>query len=290
MSITSVGGIARYAALPVSTFVVAPMVTTAHHDLVLGVSIGDTDVSVTGVTDSVGNLYRFRVASNNSGNARVEIWEAQNILGSAALFINISLSAPALVSAIAWEYAGVHVESFPSPQDITDATGNGVQISCGVATSNIASWAVCFWGWQNIPDIARVGEPVERGTLRANTPISFPGYDTVGIALMDVRGYSAPVSGGYLIATPVAYLQIPVQWAAASLELRGSGAGSGGSGGTTPTNPPWQPPPSGDLVGFSYTFTVSASAPADSSSADVTCSYVQSVCDDDASTKGNQGY
>ncbi len=107
---------------------------------------------------------------------------------------------------------------------------------------------------------------------------------------MDVAGYAAPVGGfGYLIATPIALLSDSTQWAAVSLELRAAGAG-GGPGDGTPNNPPWVPPPSGDLVGFSYTFTVAESANAAAETADVTCSYVQDSCDDDAGIKGNRSY
>ncbi len=261
----------------------APIVTVAGDALLVGVAIADTSVSVSSVTDTAGNTFRLMQYSQNDGNVRVEIWEAQGIVGYASDIVTIHLSGSSLVSGILWEFSGVKIETFPSPQDTGTATGFNSQLTVGTAASDITSWVISLFAY---PDDPFVGYLTDRGSEIAVTPLTWPGGPSVGLAMVAVRPYAS--GSGFVVPTPLGHTDL-VQFAAVSLEIRSTDAVAGG-GGNVPNNPPWQPPPSGTLVGFSYTFTIASSAPAQATTADVTCSYLETVCDSDRSEPGNDAY
>ena len=293
MPIASVRGEANHQIVPQTFSALPPMVVNTGDDLVVGVSIADTSVSVTSITDTAGNTFRLRQFSSNDGNVRAELWEAQGVFGNPADIVVVNLSGSSLVTVIVWEFSGVKVEAYPSPQDIASSTGTNIQVTCGAAAQGISSWVIGIFGYVN-PYPLWAGLISQRGTLLQVEPSSDPSAMNIGLAMMYVRPYASGVGPpGFVVPTPIALLTgfevAPQPFAGVTLELRAT-EGPGGGGGTTPANPPWTPPPTGTLVGFSYTFTVEASAPAAATSADVTCSYLQSVCDDGSEAAGNDAY
>ncbi len=299
MPITSTRGKAQSITYPVTSLSTPAMVVNAGQSLIVGVSINGTTESVSSVTDTAGNTFIFCNAVNNDGYVRAEIWQAQNIAGNAADAVTVHLTGLAVVSIIAWEYAGVNVETMPSPQDLGSTTGFSTQVTCGVGASAISSWAVTIFAYVATPFIFFCC--AQRGILRIAAPDAFiDGGVQIGIGLVDVQAYAAPSSPpapDFLIATPLGQLtavadwtlQDPVQWCAVSLELRSTG-GPTGHGGSTPSNPPWTPAPAGDLVGWSYTFTIGTSPDAPAITADVTCSYMGGGCTNPNEEFGNPSY
>ncbi len=294
MPIAAIGGKQVTPTSLVTSTYFAPITTVAGRALVVGVAIADTTVSVSSVTDNAGNTFHLMQYSSNDGNVRTEIWQATGIIAYATDFVTINLTGSSLVSGILWQFSGVKVETYPSPQDTATSTGLDSQLTCSAAASSLSSWVIGLFGYVTDPDF--VSFRVDRGTDLATSPISWPGGPSVGLEMMYTLPYPSGVGPpGFVTATPLGYLikdvggiAAPTPYAGLTLELRStSGAGSGG---TTPSNPPWQPPPSGTLVGFSYTFTVESSAPAAATTADVTCSYLESVCDSDRSEPGNDAY
>ncbi len=285
MPIASIGGKTVSPTSFVTSTYFAPITTVAGRTLIVGVSISDTTVSVDSITDNAGNTFHLMQYSSNDGNVRTEIWQSTGIIAYAVDFVTINLTGSSLVSGILWQFSGVKVETYPSPQDTGTATGFDVQLTCGSAASSISSWVISLFAY---PDDPFVGFITDRGSELAVTPATWPGGPSVGLAMVVVLPYASGVGApGYVVPTPLAHSGL-VQWAALTLELR-STSGSGG-GGTTPSNPQWQPPPSGTLVGFSYTFTVDSSAPAAAGTADVTCSYLESICDSNRTEPGNDAY
>ncbi len=298
MAISATRGSTAYFAAPVSAIAGAAFPTIAGSTLVVAVSLADTTSSVSSITDNAGNTFHHMVDASNDGNVRVEIWQSQGIIGYAVNYVTVSFSTPTICSMVVWEFSGVHVETYPSPQDIATASNFNTQLTCGTAASDISSWVICVFGWPN-PATSQFqflypvrGTEIDYVPNPNRTPvISSP---NVVASMLYVRPYAAPLaSPNFVVPTPLGNLAgsqapDPRQYAAATLELRA--AGSTGGGGITPPLPIWLPPPAGTLVSWSFTYTVEESAPAAAITADVTCSYLETVCDDDRTEPGNDAY
>ncbi len=289
--IAQVYGFSNFSVSPVSVLFLPPFLLTAGDDLVVGIAIKDASITVSSVVDTQGNTYRHRVSSSNPDGVTTEIWEAQGILTTTNNQVTITLSGAAPVTAAAWEYSGVKVEAFPSPQDATSADVTSSQITAGADVSAISSWSVAVFGFQSI---AATGLGVLRGIQRISVVPSAP---AVGLVLLDIQAYATPsTTHPFGIAGPLGNLfessQLAVRpWAAATLELRSAtGGGPGNAGGPIPPQPPYVPPPAGTLVAWSYTYTVPVPTVFSPSSAEVTCSYFGGGCTDPTGNQGNQAY
>ncbi len=298
MPIKSIGGVSAYRTAPVSAIAGSSMAVVAGHALIVAVSMSDTSSSVASITDNAGNTFHSMQSSSNSGNVRVEIWQALGIIGYAVDFVTVNFSTPTICSLIVWELSGVKTETYPSPQDKANATGFNTQLTCGADCSSFTSWSIAIFGW--VTDPVFQGFLPTRGTKISESPTLgvFISTPNVGLSMMYVRPYavpSSPPAPGFVVPTPMGELfgigsglpAVPEQFAALTLELRST---DGTGGGIIPPNPPWFPPPDGTLVGWSFTYTVTATDPAAVTSADVTCSYLETVCDDDRTEPGNDAY
>jgi hypothetical protein len=287
-----------------TTLTFVPWDLVAGLAVVIGVVLADDTKHVVSIADTKGNLYSFRYAASTTG-VRTELWECQSTLAQTSNTITITLSGASLATAIYQMYSGVYSEPSLVTQDAAYGTTFSTQISCGVVTSNIASWGVGVFGWINgQPDALYYSK---QGTIRQQI---VPNNVTIGAGvaavIVDVHGY--PIAGnpvpGYGIDPPIGHLGWkgasitelePQRAAEVVLELRSpSGLTPGsGTGGTVPQHPPFHPDPPGSRLPWSYTFVVADSGPLTGPAPDaaqVTCKYVGAGCSAPNNEFGNVAY
>src|ERR1035438_1788967 len=105
MAISATTGGTINNATATSSLVFGAFSATATQDVVVGIAILNTAVSVTGIADTAGNTYTPKAGGNNGSAVRVELWEAHSITANASNVITVTLSSTSLASAAFEEYA-----------------------------------------------------------------------------------------------------------------------------------------------------------------------------------------
>jgi hypothetical protein len=179
---------------------------TAGRDIVVGVAILNTTVSVSAITDTAGNSYSLKSSINNGTAVRVELWEAHSITANASNVIAVTLSGSSLASAAYEEYAGA---SLGVGNIGTAATGTNANPEGDVATQDGNNWGVTAIA------VASNSGDTFTANLGTKRKAVIPALTTASIALVDNTS-PAVVSGlrnGIVLSASRA-------WTAASLEFR----------------------------------------------------------------------
>jgi large repetitive protein len=106
MSISFTSGSAASSASAVSSLALPSFNLTAGQGVIVGITLGSTSSSVSGITDTKGNSYSL-IASVNGTGVRTELWKSLSVGAQTSNVITVNISGATSVSAQAAQYAGV---------------------------------------------------------------------------------------------------------------------------------------------------------------------------------------
>ena len=212
MAITQGAGTATLGG-SVSSLAATAFSVTSGQAICVGVALGSTGASVSGVTDTIGNTYTQKSFQNGTG-LRIEMWVCASSSGTnASNVVTATITGgPTFISIAAESYNAVSTFTAANTGTSSDGGTSSQNMPVKTTVAETNNWVVAAFV------IASVSGDVlsaVQGTLRQS---AVPGASGVAVALID---YIALSTG---VAQEIAFDTNARKWAAATIELRAGGA------------------------------------------------------------------
>jgi hypothetical protein len=208
MAIAAVAGTSKNSSVAVSSLAMTSVTTVTGEDVLIGVVLGSTSVSVSSISKSAGTYTGDTLLTSlNAGGIRIELWKTHAAAGAATVF-TVNLTGGTTTIAVALErYSGI--SSFGNVHSIS---GSNAAVFDNVQTQDAVNFVVGVIGFS-----CQSGDTLtaKSGTSRQS---SIPAATAVGVALYD--------SSSILIGKVPLQSQISTAraWSIGLAELRSGGA------------------------------------------------------------------
>ncbi len=189
----------------VTSLALAATSLTGGNDIVIAVSIKDTTVSVSSITDTAGNTYTLKSSVNNSTDIRCEEWGAHNVTGNGSNIVTVNFSGSTICAIASAQYSSVNAFGNTGTN-----TGTNQHPYSSLLTQNANDFAVVAIAWaaSSTDTVA-----ASTGNLRTSK-VDAGGGTTAAVAICD---FTTP---GIATLMASGKLSVSRPWAGVAVNLR----------------------------------------------------------------------
>lgn len=143
MAISATAGVTVSNSTAGTSLATGTFTSTGGQDILVAIAIAASGVTVSSVTDTLSSTYSLKASATNSGNVRVELWQAQ-FVGGGTNAVTVTVSGSSLLAVAVEQYGGTANAPF-TPLNRTGWVASSNDVYYGAAANAIDGNTSTIW-------------------------------------------------------------------------------------------------------------------------------------------------